>query len=342
MGGNMSVFLASCYPPNAAHYIAEVYPSSPKWSADQIGDLTGKVVLVTGANSGIGYASAFQLAKHGAKVYAAARSKEKGSTAVDKMNADLAQAAGPLKPGQVVFLQLDLVDLHNVKRAADEFLSKEDSLHVLLNSAGIMTPPKGSQTESGIELQFATNVLGHYALTRYLLPVLLRTAAAAPDGTVRVVNVASLATAMAPAGGIHFDNLAGAMNWGFGVYGQSKMGNVVFANELARRYTDAGIISVSLNPGNLQTDLWRHQRSFFDLKTVIHKYPIEYGMLTQLYAATAPEVTRADSGAYFVPWARRGPVLRKEAHDPVLGARLWEWCEGEMRRAGVEVPDVGL
>lgn len=324
-----------CNPFSLFRFLSESSPPAPKWTAADIGDQTGKVVVITGANTGIGFVCAQTLAERGAKVYVCARSEQKGLDAVKKIE-DRLTAINSGRQGQAVYLHLDLADLKSVAKAADELTKKESRLDVLMNSGGVMTPPAGSVNGAGLELQFATNVLGHYALTRLLLPTLLRTAKSNPDGTVRVVNVASSSIMAAPRGGIMFDNLANGSQ--LLLYGQSKLGNIVFANELARRYTDEGIISVALNPGNIETDLWQYQRDqLLSVNTFVHKYPQEMGALTQLYAATSPKVTKADSGAYFAPWARKDKPIRSEVHNPALGTKLWDWCDEQMKAAEIAV-----
>ncbi|KAH9931772.1 hypothetical protein B0H21DRAFT_760910 [Amylocystis lapponica] len=320
----MGVTLSLLHPAKLRLIYTESFPPKPQWSVDEIGDLSGKVALITGANTGI------------AKVYVAARSEGKGKTAVERINTKVSQSVGS-RSGSATLLLLDLADLQSVKSAADEFTSKETTLDILLNSGGVMMPPEDPKVMSGLDVQFATNVLGHFALTRLLLPTLVHTAQSTTDGTARVVNVASSAQMGAPSsdpGGIRFDRLSAGSS--FERYGQSKLGNIVFSNELARRYTDSGIVSVSLNPGNIQTELWQHQRhSFFSPNTFISKYPVPMGALTQLYLAGSPNVSKADSGAYYIPWARRATPIRNEANDPALGAKLWDWCEHEMKKAGV-------
>lgn len=325
----MGISLSFLAPWSLYELLVESYPPRPRWSPDNIGDLAGKVVLITGANSGLGYESARVLAAHGAKVYVAARSQEKGMAAVEKINKEL--SAHPETPGHAAFLHMDLMDLQSVKNAAETFVSEEDRLHILMNSAGVMLVPKEAEVASAVDIQFHTNVLGHVALTRYLLPTLISTANSADEGTVRVVNVASMAHFAAPPGGIRFDNLSGGFS--FQRYGQSKLGNIVFSNELARRLEHTGVLSVAIHPGNIETDLWRYsRRSMFSLNTVVAKNPVERGALTQLYAATAPDIK---SGSYYVPWARKANPIRREAHDPVLGKRLWDWCDEQMTNAGV-------
>ncbi|EED82668.1 predicted protein [Postia placenta Mad-698-R] len=331
---NVHFPLALCLPSRLALLYKENFPPKPRWSVEEIPDLTGKVAIVTGANTGLGFESARILASHGAKVYATARSQEKGTAAVQKINDELAKLQN--SSGEAVLLVLSLDDLQSLKRAVDEFTSKETRLDILLNNAGIMMPPEDTKGPMGIDPQFATNVLGPFVLTRLLLPTLLKTTRDSPDGTVRVVNVSSLAHGWCPSGGIRFDDLSKGSN--YLRYAQSKLGDLVYARELARRYTDQGVISAAVSPGNIDTGLWAHQKgSLLSPNTLVAKlkYPVSYGVLTQLYACTSPEVTKEDSGRYFFPWARRGHALRSEADDPALGTKLWDWCEEQMKKAGI-------
>jgi len=251
---------------------------------------------------------------------------------VQEINSKLTVPNG-VTPGTAIFLLLDLDDLKSIKQAVEEFKSKETRLDILMNNAGVMMPPEGTKHSSGIEPQFATNVLGPFVLTRLLLPTLIHTAKSSEGGTARIINLASIAQFRAPSGGINFDNLSAGSS--FQRYAQSKFAALVFTQELARRYTDSGIISASINPGNIETPLWRHQTSFFTPNTIISKFPISMGVLTQLYAATAPEITKEDSGKYFMPWARKSEPLRDEAKDPALAAKLWDWGEEQMKKAGI-------
>src|SRR5690606_37192995 len=138
--------------------------------------------------------------------------------------------------------------------AAESFISRESQLHVLLNNAGIMAHPVGDTTD-GFEIQLGTNHVGHFYLTKLLLPIILRTAETAPQGSVRIINVSSEGHRMAPEGGIAFENtkIPGASTWTR--YGQSKLANVLFSKELAKRYGDKNIIALSLHPGVIATGL---------------------------------------------------------------------------------------
>ncbi|KZT05640.1 NAD(P)-binding protein [Laetiporus sulphureus 93-53] len=329
----MGTQLSFLRPSRAWCFYVENFPPKPQWSTEQIPDLSGKVVIVTGANTGLGYESALALALHGAKVYVTARSKDKGLPAVETINSKVAAATEGPKSGQAAFLYMDLDDLQSVKAAADEFKAKESRLDILMNNAGVMMPPEGTKSKTGLEVQFAVNVLGPFVFTRLLLPILIHTAQTSESGTTRVITLGSFAHFGAPPGGVRLDKLdSGTL---FERYAQSKLADMIYSKELAHRYTDSGIISISVSPGNIKTALWHHQTSFFTPNTFLTKYPVSMGILTQLYAATSPDITKADSGEYFRPWATKGQPVRDEADDPVLATKLWEWCEEQMKEAGI-------
>ncbi|KAF9559167.1 NAD(P)-binding protein [Agrocybe pediades] len=301
----------------------EAFPPKPQFSVDDIPDLSGKVVIVTGANTGIGKETAKALLAHNAKVYIAARNEEKAERAIAELKKETGNA-------DAHFLKLDLSDLGSVKRAAEEFLSKEKELHILFNNAGVMVPPVEKLTTQGYDLQFGTNVLGHFYFTKLLLPSLLAGAKSSSDGKARVVNTSSSASNMVS--GLDFntfkDSPARKKKLAWILYGQSKLGNVVFARELARRYGDQGIVSTSLNPGNLKSDLQRHLSWIETFFTQLVLYPTPYGALTQLYAGTSRE--GADlNGEYLIPWARIGHA-NPAAEDRKLGEELWKWMEEQV------------
>jgi len=240
-------------------FFSQIYPPKPTWTAADVPDQMGKVVVITGGSGGIGQETARALLAKGAKVYIAARSQEKSQKAIDKLKEETGKDA-------VFFLKLDLTDLVAVKSAAEEFLGKESELHGLYNNAGVMYAPIDNITEQGYDMQFGTNVLGHFYLTKLLLPVLTATAKNSPAGTVRVVNVSSVAHIQGPPEGIRWssilpgnDSLEARKKLGTKrLYGQSKLGNILFSKELARRYGGEGIVSISLHPGIINTDLVRH------------------------------------------------------------------------------------
>ena len=191
-----------------------------------------------------------------ATVYIAARSEAKGKKAIESI-----KKAHPLSKGKLVFLRLDLADLTTIKASAGEPLAKETKLHIVFNNAGVMFPPQGSKTAQGYELQLGTNDLGHFLFTKLLTPVLIETAKVEPPNTVRVVWISSTsAERFSPKpGGIPIDKLDYHEDKPtLYKYAVSKAGNYLHATEYARLHGKNGIVSVSLNPGNLDSDLGRY------------------------------------------------------------------------------------
>jgi len=229
------------------------------WTAENIPDLTGKIAIVTGANSGIGYEMARALAHKEATVILACRNKARGEAAVRQIDQEYSEA-------QVELMQLDLSDLASVRRFADEFSSHYDRLDILINNAGIMAIPFG-KTADGFELQFGTNHLGHFALTGLLLDFLIRTPKA------RVTTVSSGGHRF---GKIDFDNLNGEKDYDRGgAYAQSKLANLLFTYELQRRLEGAGVdtIAVAAHPGWTATNLQAHWRMVRVLNPFIAQEP---------------------------------------------------------------------
>ncbi|KDQ57600.1 hypothetical protein JAAARDRAFT_268980 [Jaapia argillacea MUCL 33604] len=305
--------------------VAQSFPGKPTYSTEEIPDLSGKVMIVTGGNTGIGKETIKALLTHNAKVYMAARSKSKAEAAIQ----DLKDQTGK----ESLFLELDLSNLASVRKSAEEYLSKEKELNVLFNNAGLMFPPLDQITADGYDIQFGTNVLGPFLFTKLLIPTLIAGSQSSSDHKSRIITTSSQ--------GHYFYNL----NWDTFVdgptrknmttenlYYQSKFANVVIARELAQRYGEQGIVSISVNPGNIKTDLQRHVSDCKNkLANALHLLsPTEYGALTQLYAGTAVETAEAN-GKYFMPWAKEGEP-NKAALDPQTGERLWGWCEEQVKK----------
>lgn len=205
---------------------------------------------MTGATGGLGRGLAEILYQRNGRVYVAARNQGKASDVIKAI-----QAKHPGSTGELNFLHLNLGDLTTIKKTADDFLSKESRLDVLWNNAAVMVPPQGSKSVQGYELQFATNNLAPFLLTKLLLPTLQRTAETAPKDSVRVIWVSSSAAEIAPDPAIDFDNMDYKRDEGiWSKYERSKAGNVLHAAELARRAGGKGIISmVSEPPGPFLT-----------------------------------------------------------------------------------------
>ncbi|KAG8739317.1 hypothetical protein FRC12_016364 [Ceratobasidium sp. 428] len=312
--------------------LSQVFPPKPLFTVEQIPDLTGQVIIVTGGNAGVGRETCKALLNKNAKVYLAARSKTKADEAIDWLR----QETGGKEP---IFLELDLASLNSIRKSAEEFKSKEQELHVLFNNAGVMAPPVEQKTADGYDLQFGTNVLGHYFFTTLLLPTLIHTArnSSLAHGHTRVINTSSSAVYLGPRGSIVWETLATGTEGDAAckqlgtsrLYNQSKRGNVLFSNELARRYKDQGIISVSLNPGNLKTELQRHLSGLAAWVLDFILYPASYGALTQLWAGTTPDGIQLN-GKFLVPWARVGDP-GDFANDEKLAEKLWIWLEEQVK-----------
>ncbi|GFZ46731.1 hypothetical protein JCM24511_03951 [Saitozyma sp. JCM 24511] len=255
----------------------------PRWDVSQIPDQTGKVVIVTGGNSGAGYITSRSLYHAGATVYLACRNESKALDAIERIKAaPKPKSTSEHGAGKLVYLNLDLMDLESVDRFADEFLSKENRLDILFANAGIMATQEGLYTKQGYTLQFGTNVLGHHRLIARLLPVLRATSSAHPEDPARVITLSSAGHSAAPSGGVDYRSVvreAGAvtdsgnrprrgkyerMKWV--EYGQSKWGDIALAKYLDWTYgpkTDAKqtggeIIAISLHPGMVATNLFAH------------------------------------------------------------------------------------
>lgn len=299
--------------------------------------IAGRVHVVTGGYTGCGLELTKLLYQHNATVYVAGRSREKGDKSIATVKEEF-----PDSKGKLVFLQLDLADQSTIKQSAQEFMSKESRLDVLTQNAGVMTPPSGSKDAHGHELQMGTNCLGPWLFAQCLLPILKKTAASSPPGSVRVTWAASMAIASAPTGGMTFDKDGNpkVQNSPRADYSFSKMGNVFLAYEFGKRYGGDGIVSVSWNPGNLKSELQRHtsrtERLILD-KLLL--FPAKFGGYTELYAACSPDLSTKDNGAFVIPWGRVGHLRpdmikaekTKEEGGTGESQKFWEYCEKECK-----------
>src|SRR5215475_11633877 len=265
--------------------------------------IDGRTFLVTGANAGIGYATAEELARRGGRVYLGARSEVKGEQAVAAIRA----ATGS---DQLILINLDLADLANVRRAAQTVLKSGEPLHVLINNAGV--GGVRGRTSEGFEIHFGVNHLGHYALTQALLPLLIASAPA------RIVNVASDSHYQARS--IDFDALRNRTKSIIGMpeYAVSKLCNVLYAAELGRRLSGTGVTAYSLHPGVVASQIWR--RVPWPARQIVtgRMLTIEQGARTSLYCSTSREVA-AESGIYSDSCREVEP---SKVATPDLAARL--------------------
>ncbi|KAI9852089.1 MAG: hypothetical protein M1838_001886 [Thelocarpon superellum] len=286
-----------------SNFFSQSWPPKPSFTEQSLSSLQGKVFIVTGGASGVGFELVKLLYQKEGTVYVAGRSEQNGITAIKQVLADV-----PSSKGKIEFLHLDLSDLAGIQKSAETFTSKQNRLDVLWNNAGVMIPPKGSKSKQDHELQLATNCLGPLLFTQLLLPLMQTTAKSAPANSVRVIWTGSLTVDLqAPKGGVVVDELKAQRNLGQDVlYAESKCGNVFLASEFAKVSGKDGIVSVdqSLNPGNLKSPLQRHMPAYqrFVLNPLLHD-PV-YGAYTELFAGLSPDVTTEQNGAALIPWGR--------------------------------------
>ncbi|ROW12556.1 hypothetical protein VMCG_00318 [Cytospora schulzeri] len=303
------------------------FSAGVSFTASDIPSLEGKVILVTGGNSGLGKQSVLEFARHGAKeIWLASRSTEKSDQAIEDIKKQVPDAN--IKP-----LSLDLTDLESVRNAARTFTQSSDQLDILLLNAGIMAAPAG-QTKDGYELQFGTNHVGHALLTKLLTPVLEKTAAQ-PGSDVRVVVLTSSGAVLTPTGGIQFDSLKtraeGMSTWTR--YGQSKLANALFARQLAKEHPTW--TTAAVHPGVINTNLGQHMEKmnwvFNKLVSVASLVltTVETGTRNQLWAATAPKEDVKSGEMYFPVGDLTGGHRGSYYNNDALAKELWDWTEGE-------------
>jgi NAD(P)-dependent dehydrogenase (short-subunit alcohol dehydrogenase family) len=270
--------------------------------------LAGRTFLVTGANTGIGRATAEGMARRGGRVYVASRSPDKGLAAVAAIKASSGSDT-------VWFLPLDLADLDSVRACAAAFLARGEPLNVLVNNAGVVRTR--GLTKQGFELMFGVNHLGHFVLTNALLGCLEASAPA------RVVTVSS--DSHYGARGIDWDALRRPERGltGLGGYAVSKLCNVLFSQELGRRTAGTGVTTYALHPGVVASDIWR--RVPWPVRPLILRrmLTVSQGAETSLYCATSPSVA-SDSGRFYDKCAEREPSA---VATPELAAELWKRSE---------------
>lgn len=293
---------------------------SSDWTVDRIPDQSGRLALVTGANSGLGLETAKQLARHGAQVVLAVRDSAKGEAALREIAASA--------PGATVSQsQLDLADLDSVHAFAARIREQHERVDLLINNAGVMAPPK-RRTAGPFELQFATNHLGHFALTGLLLDRIEPTAG-------RVVTVSSTAHRI---GRIDFDDLQAERRYSrWRVYGQSKLANLLFAFELDRRLRAAGsqVRSLAAHPGYSATHLQSAvatglDKAFMAIANRVVAQSAAMGAEPTLYAAVADLPGGTFTGPSGFAEQRGHPKVvqaRPAAHDTAVARRLWELSE---------------
>lgn len=306
-----------------------ILPLISQWTIADIPNQKGRRVLVTGANSGIGYHAALVLARKDAHILLASRDRARGEAALSRLYREAPGTSAEL-------VLLDLASLAAIRKFAANLLKQGRPLDLLINNAGVMAPPRRLETAEGFELQFGTNVLGHFALTALLFPLIQKAA-----GTSRIVTVASIAHKQ---GRMDFDDPRAQHSYDpMRSYRQSKLANLMLSLELDRRLRAAGspILSIAAHPGVADTNLF-HTGSYSLVEKAARKAlgifigsllnsDVE-GAVPTLYAATAPE---AVGGGYYGPQGfqemRGGDVgkakIAARALDRAVQERLWRVCE---------------
>ncbi|OAQ32838.1 NAD(P)-binding protein [Linnemannia elongata AG-77] len=309
----------------------KTYFTPDRYSIAQIPDLTGKVAIVTGANTGLGYTTMVALAGRGAHVFLACRSQKRAIAAIETALLEIRSKYPLLTTApKLEFLELDLMDINKTQQAAKEFLRKGLPLHILVCNAGIQVVPFELSAD-GIEAIFAVNHIGHFVFTIALLD---RLKTSQPS---RVVMISSIAhEAFPPRVGIDFDTLNDpTKSTDLSRYGRSKLANVLFAKALARRVANDNVYVNACHPGFIprflepQDDTWKE---WFDciVKNAV-TLTAERAALTQLYLATSPEIEERDvRGKYFIPVANEiepAALARNER----LQEELWAFSEDIVR-----------
>lgn len=295
--------------------------NNKKWTAADIPSQRGRSAIVTGTG-GLGYETALELAKHGAEVIIAGRNAAKGAEAVSKIRNSIATA-------NIRFEELDLASLSSVRAFGERMNGARQSLDLLINNAGVMTPPTRQTTKDGFELQFGTNYLSHFALTAHLMPLLRK------GKKPRVIQLSSIAHR---SGQIHFDDLQFERSYHASkAYAQSKIAMIMFALELQRRSDKAGwgVTSIPVHPGISRTELILNGSGPNSMAGILRRLlgpvlfqPAHQGALPALFAATSPN---AKGGTYYGPdrfsevrgFPRPGRIA-PQGLDAAVASRLWD------------------
>ena len=296
-----------------------------------IPSLEDKVILVTGGNIGLGKETILQLAKHNpGNIFMASRKESKARDAIKSINAELSMQAN------IEYLPLDLSSLKSVQAAAQHVNASSERLDILILNAGVMAIP-ATKSESGHDIQLGTNHIGHFTLTKLLLPLLEKTAAK-PGSDVRIVSLASEAYQTSPSIDtiVSKEKLEKTGNWTR--YGASKASNILFAAEMARRYP--AFKTVSLHPGMIKRDLWKPNSEHKSLAGFFIGFgemfgkSVQEGALNQLWCAVGAKRDELENGGYYTPVGKLKSG-NKWANDRAAGKKLWDWTDEQVRGVGL-------
>ncbi|KAF2172647.1 hypothetical protein M409DRAFT_62401 [Zasmidium cellare ATCC 36951] len=318
---------------------SQFFPPKPSLTAANLPSQKGKVFIVTGGASGVGFELCKILYQAGGKVYLAGRSPHGARLAATRIKSTVCD-----DPGELAFLFLDLQDVGTIRPAVEAFTAAESRLDVLFNNAGVFQPPQGSVSAQGHELQMATNCLGPHLLAQLLTPTLINTAQSSPSAAVRIVWTSSLLVDMsAPRGGGITSNTLSTLvvtdpstN-----YTTSKTGNWYLAKAFSDRLRKHVIVSVTQNPGNLATQSLRHLHWIMPYLTAPLNHDPVFGAYTELYAGLSRDLNIDDGGSYIIPWGRKHPCPRADIVDAMKreddggpdAVKLFvDWCDKLTKR----------
>ncbi|KAL4975588.1 hypothetical protein BDW66DRAFT_151871 [Aspergillus desertorum] len=319
--------------------LTQMFPPCPTFTEKDIAFQKGRVFLVTGGTSGIGFELAKILYARGGTVYITGRTEEKAKEAVQKIQASVAE-----RDGQVDYIVLNLDDLTSIRQSAEAFMEKESRLDVLWNNAGVAQPPVGVLSKQGLELHLATNCLGPFLFTQMMLPLLDAGVALngpAYPGSVRVIWLSDQVVELSsPLEGIIMQELDTPPQDNSRNYLNSKTGALFLATEFARRYgPEHGIISVAMNPGAARTNLLRHTKwTKFIHWPLLHSPKL--AALTELYAGLSPDINLENNGCYVIPWGRIHTTIAphlmdamrpKEAGGTGKAQQFWDFCDDKTK-----------
>ncbi|ROV89697.1 hypothetical protein VMCG_10362 [Cytospora schulzeri] len=320
------------------------FPPKPTFTEANLERQDGRVFIITGGNSGIGLALTKFLYPTGAKIYLACRSEERAKAAmkeiVDEYQAAMTSGGDAQKsdPGELIYMHLDLNDLRTIKSSAAFFTQRETRLDILWNNAGVAGVPTGTKTAQNIEGHIGVNCVGPLLFTQELIPRLRAAAKVSPPAATRVIWSSSMIIErFAPDGGVDFSeldrmNAAGTGSENASVdYAMSKAGNWFLAVEGARRWGSDGILSVTQNPGMINTTVWKHQPNWLMAAMVPTFHSANMGACTMMFAGFSGEVGLDKNGVYILPFGR---VQEKNVRGDIVIAiesgkpkEFWEWCE---------------
>ncbi|KAJ5835441.1 Short-chain dehydrogenase/reductase SDR [Penicillium robsamsonii] len=319
---------------------SQFFPPPPTLTEVNLPSQNGKVFIVTGGSSGVGFELCRILYRVGGTVYLAGRSEEKALDAIAKIKrlCTPTSAEGNIE-GNIIFLPLSLHDLTTIKPAVKIFTTAESRLDVLFNNAGVSNPPGGTSPQ-GHDLQLATNCLGPHLFTQLLLPILRRTAETSSISSVRVIWTASIVVdAFALETGIELAELLQKGADKSRYYFNTKVGNWFLAHSLASQIGTDGILSLVQNPGNIKTNIMRHSQAYVRFILGPLLYGPRFGAYTAIWSAFTGDLKIEDGGKYILPWGRIHPCPRddllramkgKEEGGTGVAAAFIQYCDKQI------------